>query len=87
MRDLYTHMRNIYLITRTLEQRMALLPSPRRLQFIRGLIGRRNRRDEQTIVDGFKFINGEIHAVRAAHFPRFSRAGSCAFFSTRSNAG
>ena len=26
MRDLYTHMRNIDLITRTLEQRMALLP-------------------------------------------------------------
>ena len=25
MRDLYTHIRNIYLITRTLEQRMALL--------------------------------------------------------------
>ena len=28
MRDLYTHMRNIYLITRTLEQRMALLSPP-----------------------------------------------------------
>ena len=26
MRDLYTHMRNIFLITRTLEQRMALIP-------------------------------------------------------------
>ena len=26
MRDLYTHMRNVFLITRTLEQRMALLP-------------------------------------------------------------
>ena len=32
MRDLYTHMRNIFLITRTLEQRMALLaPPPNRL--------------------------------------------------------
>ena len=32
MRDLYTHMRNIFLITRTLEQRMALLPAaPSRL--------------------------------------------------------
>ncbi len=32
MRDLYTHMRNIFLITRTLEQRMALIaPSTSRL--------------------------------------------------------
>ena len=31
MRDVYTHSRNIFLITRTLEQRLALLPQPRRL--------------------------------------------------------
>src|SRR5439155_356310 len=30
MGDLYSHMRNIYLITRTLEQRLALLPHPER---------------------------------------------------------
>src|SRR5213079_1136110 len=28
MRDVYTHSRNIFLITRTLEQRMALVPPP-----------------------------------------------------------
>ena len=30
MRDLYNHTRNIYLITRTLEQRMALFEPARR---------------------------------------------------------
>src|SRR5947208_2394874 len=29
MRDVYTHSRNIFLITRTLEQRLALLPAPK----------------------------------------------------------
>ena len=33
MRDLYTHMRNIFLITRTLEQRMALRPAGQGLPF------------------------------------------------------
>src|SRR5262249_15639975 len=31
MRCVYTHSRNIFLITRTVEQRLALLPKPRRL--------------------------------------------------------
>src|SRR5208282_5977848 len=61
MRDLYTHMRNIYLITRTLEQRLALLPvAPSRLS-LRAWLPQRRREPE--IVDGFKFINGEIHAT------------------------
>ncbi|MGD0253663.1 MAG: [protein-PII] uridylyltransferase [Verrucomicrobiota bacterium] len=61
MRDLYTHMRNIFLITRTLEQRMALLPvAPSRLS-LRAWLPQRRREPE--IVDGFKFINGEIHAT------------------------
>jgi [protein-PII] uridylyltransferase len=61
MRDLYTHMRNIFLITRTLEQRMALVaPEPGRLSFRRYLPGRRLKVET---VDGFKFINGEIHAA------------------------
>jgi [protein-PII] uridylyltransferase len=61
MRHVYTHARNIYLINRTLEQRLALLPAPRRLEFIRGLI--RRRRVEPQVVDGFKFIEGYIHAA------------------------
>ena len=61
MRDLYTHMRNIFLITRTLEQRMALVPpSPSKLS-LRAWLPKRKREPE--IVDGFKFIGGEIHAV------------------------
>jgi [protein-PII] uridylyltransferase len=61
MREVYTHARNIYLINRTLEQRLALQPAPKRLQFIRGLIGR--RREEPQVVDGFKFVDGYIHAA------------------------
>src|SRR3989442_5856071 len=39
MGDLYSHMRNIHLITRTLEQRLALLPhSERRLPSVGGLV-------------------------------------------------
>jgi [protein-PII] uridylyltransferase len=61
MRDLYTHMRNIFIITRTLEQRMALIPpSPSRLS-LRAWLPKRKLVPE--IVDGFKFIDGEIHAA------------------------
>jgi [protein-PII] uridylyltransferase len=61
MRDLYTHMRNIFIITRTLEQRMALIPpSPSKLS-LRAWLPKRKRESE--IVDGFKFIDGEIHAA------------------------
>ncbi|HEX3856962.1 MAG TPA: [protein-PII] uridylyltransferase [Verrucomicrobiae bacterium] len=61
MRDLYTHTRNIFLITRTLEQRMALIaPSQSKLSLRRWLP---KRKREPEILDGFKFINGEIYAA------------------------
>jgi [protein-PII] uridylyltransferase len=61
MRDLYTHMRNIFLITRTLEQRLALLPSaPSRLS-LRAWLPKRTRTVEP--MDGFLFLNGEICAA------------------------
>jgi [protein-PII] uridylyltransferase len=64
MREVYTHARNIYLINRTLEQRLSLQPEARRLEFIRGFMGRRRKRQaEQQAVDGFKFIDGYIHAA------------------------
>src|SRR5258708_32839456 len=64
MRTVYTHARNIYLINRTLEQRLALTPEPPRLEFIRGFMGRRRLRlAEQQAVDGFKFIDAPIHAA------------------------
>ena len=65
MRDLYTHMRNVYLITRTLEQRMALL-SPRQTSRLarlsRRLTGAPARKMPEP-VDGFLFVAGEIRAV------------------------
>jgi len=64
MRDLYTHMRNIFLITRMLEQRMALVaPTPGPLS-----LRRYWPRREAEIVDGFKFIEGEIHAASGRVF-------------------
>ncbi len=66
MRELYTHMRNIFLITRTLEQRMALRPAGQGLLSLRAWLPQRRREPE--IVDGFKFINGEIHAASSRIF-------------------
>jgi [protein-PII] uridylyltransferase len=68
MRDVYRHSRNIYLITRTLEQRLALLPKPRSLvsfalpsRLSALLPGSRKPVTEP--IDGFKFLDGEIHAT------------------------
>jgi len=62
MRDVYTHSRNIFLITRTLEERLALLPEPEsRLSLRAWLPGGRKPAAEP--FDGFKFIRGEIHAA------------------------
>jgi [protein-PII] uridylyltransferase len=67
MRDVYTHFRNIYIITRTLEQRMALVPQPgfvsSKISSLTALIPGKHRKPAQEPVDGFKFIKGEIHAV------------------------
>ena len=61
MRDVYTHSRNIYLITRTIEQRLAILPAPRRLS-LRSLLPNGRKRTPETI-DGFTILDGEIHAA------------------------
>ena len=66
MRDVYTHSRNIFLITRTLEQRLALAAAAAaggsRCRSLSGLLpGGASRVSEP--VDGFKFIDGEIHAA------------------------
>ncbi len=62
MRELYTHSRNIFLITRTLEQRMALSLPESRLQALRKFLPR-GRAPAAEPVDGLKFVNGEIHPV------------------------
>lgn len=62
MRQVYTRMRNIYLITRTLEQRMALVPPPQARLSLRKLLPKARPAVLDDPVDGLKFINGEIHA-------------------------
>ncbi len=65
MRDLYVHMRNVYLITRTLEQRMALVSPLQtgRLTRLRRLLPGAAPRKMPEPVDGFIFVNGEIRAA------------------------
>ncbi|HAB17471.1 MAG TPA: [protein-PII] uridylyltransferase, partial [Verrucomicrobiales bacterium] len=66
MRDYYTHTRNIYLITRTLEQRMALVPTPER-----GLLsmwGRRARPTATQDLDGFKIVGSQLTAPSRSIF-------------------
>jgi len=65
MRDLYTNSRNIFLITRTLEQRLALLPQ-RRLS-LRSFLPDIRRRASQPF-DGFKIRDGQIDAVSSRVF-------------------
>ncbi len=62
MRDLYVHMRNIYLITRTLEQRMALIPPAQSKLSLRAWLPKRQLAKPEA-VDGFLFVDGEIRAV------------------------
>ncbi len=65
MREVYTRSRNIYLITRTLEQRLALLPNakPSRLAYLRGWLPERHKYPRPEAVDGFTFRNGQILPV------------------------
>lgn len=66
MRDVYTHFRNILLSTRTLEQRLALLPEPSSLSLRSFLPGRRKRAPEP--IDGFIASTTEIRAASARVF-------------------
>jgi len=64
MRDVYMHLRNVFLITRTLEQRIGVLPAPRKLSGIslRSFLPN-TRKPANEPIDGFKFVGGEIVAV------------------------
>jgi [protein-PII] uridylyltransferase len=61
MRDVYTHMRHIYIISRTIEERLALLPAsnPGRLSTLRKFFRGKKKSTEQ-IIDGFKILNDQI---------------------------
>jgi [protein-PII] uridylyltransferase len=60
MRDLYVHMRNIFLITRTLEQRLALIVPAQKKLSLRHWLPKRRAAPES--MDGFLFVDGEIRA-------------------------
>jgi [protein-PII] uridylyltransferase len=68
MRDLYKHERNIFLITRTIEERLALLPRPKRLPYIRKLISAPFRQPVPEQVDGFRFEEGQLVAAGSRVF-------------------
>jgi [protein-PII] uridylyltransferase len=68
MRDLYMHSRNIYLVTRTLEDRLALAPSSSRLPSLRRLISVPFRQPVEEVVDGFRFSRGQAHFSGARVF-------------------
>src|SRR5205085_2337930 len=63
MGEFYKHSRNIYLITDTLEQRLALLPKQKLLPDFRRMIFDRLGKSKEQVIDGFKFVEGEIHAA------------------------
>ncbi|MGH7978806.1 MAG: [protein-PII] uridylyltransferase, partial [Limisphaerales bacterium] len=65
MRELYTHMRNIFLITRTVEQRMALIPEKRRRLSLRAWLPKRPPPEP---VDGFILDGNEIRAASSRVF-------------------
>lgn len=63
MREVYTHSRNIYLITRMLEQRLALLPRAKSLLSLRAFFGESRQKKQEQLVEGFKMGSGEIMAA------------------------
>lgn len=68
MRDLYIHMRHLHLITRTLEERLALSPGSSRLSSLRRLIRQPLRRTPESEVDGFRLGGGQVHAAGSRVF-------------------
>ncbi len=60
MRDFYTHTRNIDLITRTVEQRLALVEPKTLLPSFRRMINTQREKMRAQIIDGFKLLDGEI---------------------------
>ncbi|MEP6662529.1 MAG: [protein-PII] uridylyltransferase [Verrucomicrobiota bacterium] len=68
MRDFYLHSRNIDLTTRTVEQRLALLPRQSLIPSFRQMLKTQTNRIRQQIIDGFKILDGEIHPLNRQIF-------------------
>ena len=64
MGDYYRHARNIDLIVRSIEMRLAIIPRPRWQQ----AIGRWVKGGREQVIDGFQIIDGEINYVRRGVF-------------------
>lgn len=62
MRAYYGHVRNVHDITRTVEERLALLPQPGRLPRLRHLLRERRKRAAYEL-EGFKFVDGTVMAA------------------------
>jgi len=62
MREYYTHARNLYLTTRTLEQRLALVPSPGKSRASKAK-ARRGAAKPAEEFDGFRIVDGQLHMV------------------------
>jgi [protein-PII] uridylyltransferase len=60
MRDFYKHTRNIDLITRTVERRLALTAEPRKVLSPLRRMFRRRLKEPEPALDGFRFVDGEI---------------------------
>jgi [protein-PII] uridylyltransferase len=68
MRVYYTHARNIDLITRMTERRLALIPAPAsKMQRFRQIF-RSKEAPPEPVVDGLKFVDGEIRPVSPGIF-------------------
>ncbi len=63
MRIVYNHMRNVYLITRTLEQRLAFQQKPKPRLSLRSLLLPLHKSTPEQIIDGFRIQEGEILAT------------------------
>jgi [protein-PII] uridylyltransferase len=69
MGEFYHHSRNIDLITRTVEQRMALFAPPKRLlSFARNIFRSKSKPKNEPAIDGFKFVDGEIRPASSGIF-------------------
>lgn len=63
MRELYTHMRHVYLITRTLEARLAFQHKPKPKRTLRDFFRRSRPMPVSEVLDGFQITEGELRAL------------------------
>ena len=63
MGDFYNHARKIDLITRTVEQRLALAPRRSLIPSFRQMLRTQTNKLRQQVIDGFKILDGEIHPL------------------------